>query len=279
MFELAAPSALQWLIGVEIARYRNEAGLSLTQLAETTGIGRPKLGHMETGRSVQYPADIRKVLKACQVDKEHIDRIVQLTTRVDEASWLGAWSDVMSDWLRTFAGLEALAQREFVFEPILLPGLLQTEDYARELTNAAIRVRPDHAERLVEFRLQRSRQLFKNNPLQLHAIFNEQALRLRVGSREVLNDQYRHLLKMAELPNITLQVVRAEAGPHSAVNGQFVLLDFRDARPIVYVELQDAAVFVDDSVRVRTYTLSTQSLERVALSPGESATLIESLIT
>ncbi|MCS7481568.1 helix-turn-helix domain-containing protein [Umezawaea endophytica] len=278
MFEVSAPSALQWLIGVELARFRNEAKVSLSELAETTGISRAKLGHLETGRSMQYPADIRKILKACGVDREHVDRIVLLSGRADEASWLGDWTDVMSDWLRTIVGLESLARHEFVFEPIVLPGLVQIEDYARELTQAASRVRPDRAERLVEFRMQRARLLSKEEPLECHAIFNEQALRLRIGNQDLLNAQYRHLLQLADQPNVTIQVVRPEAGPHAAPNGQFVLLDFADARSIAYIELQDAAVFVDDSARVRTYTLSTQSLARVALSPGESATLIESLI-
>src|SRR5215213_9300400 len=140
MFELAAPSALQWLIGVELSYFRRQAGMSLTDLAEASGIGKPKLGHLETGRTNQYPGDIRKILKACKVDKEHIDRIVLLSSRADEASWVGPWTDVVSDWLRTMVGLESLARKEFVFEPIVLPGLLQTEGYARALTNASPRV-------------------------------------------------------------------------------------------------------------------------------------------
>lgn len=279
MFELAAPSALQWLIGVELARYRNEAGLSLSELSTACGIGKPKLGHMETGRSTQYPGDIRKILRACNVERENIDRLVLLSSRADDASWVGPWTDVVSDWLRTMVGLESLARREFVFEPIVLPGLLQTEDYAMAMTTGASRVRPDLADRLVELRMQRTRLLGKEEPLELHAVINEQALRLRVGDQKILNDQYRHLARLSELPNVTIQVVRAEGGLHSAVNGQFMLLDFTDARPIVYIEIQDAAVFVGEPERVRTYTLSTQSLERVALSPSESVALIESLIT
>lgn len=279
MFELAAPSALQWLIGVELARYRKEAGLSLTELSAACGIGKPKLGHMETGRSTQYPGDIRKILRACDVERENIDRLVLLSSRTDDASWVGPWTDVVSDWLRTMVGLESLARREFAFEPIVLPGLLQTEDYAMAMTTGASRVHPDLADRLVELRMQRTLLLSKEEPLELHAVINEQALRLRVGDQKILNDEYRHLARLSELPNVTIQVVRAEGGLHSAVNGQFTLLDFADARPIVYVELQDAAVFVGDPERVRTYTLSTQSLERVALSPVESVALIESLIT
>ncbi|NUT48312.1 MAG: helix-turn-helix domain-containing protein [Saccharothrix sp.] len=279
MFELAAPSALQWLIGVELARYRNEAGLSLSELSKACGIGKPKLGHLETGRSTQYPGDIRKILKACGVERESIDRLVLLSSHADDASWVGPWADVVSDWLRTMVGLESLAQHEFVFEPIVLPGPLQTEAYATALTEASPRVRADSAHRLVEFRMQRAQLLHRDEPLELHAIFNLQALLLRVGGDEVMAEQYRHLLKLGALPNVTLQVVRPEAGPHAANTGQFVLLDFADARPIAYIEIQDAGVFVGGPDRVRTYTLSTQNLERVALSPGESAALIESLIT
>ncbi|CCH28451.1 helix-turn-helix transcriptional regulator [Actinosynnema sp. NPDC047251] len=277
MFEVVAPTALQWLIGVELARYRNEAGLSLTQLADLCGIGKPKLSHLEHGRTTQYPGDIRRILAACRVHREDVDRITQLTTRAHEASWLGAWSDVVSDWLRTMIGLEALAHREFVFEPVLLPGLLQTEDYARALTAHASRVRPDQAERLVDLRMHRT--LLLDKGLALHAVFTEQALRLRVGTPEVRGAQYRHLLALGERPDVTIQVVRPADGPHAAITGQFMLLQFVDARPICYVELQDAAAFVNDPPLVHAYTLTTQSLHEVALSPTDSATLIESLIT
>ncbi|MEU4802949.1 helix-turn-helix transcriptional regulator [Actinosynnema sp. NPDC023587] len=279
MFELAAPTALQWLIGVELARYRNEAGFSLTQLAAACGIGKPKLSHLETGRTTQFPGDLRRILTACRVDREDVARMIQLTTRAHEASWLGAWTDVVSDWLRTMVGLESLARREFVFEPIVLPGLVQTSAYASAVTDAATRVSPDVASRLVEFRMSRHRLLHKENPLELHAVVNLQALHLRVGDRELMNEQYRHLVALGALPDVTLQVLLPEAGPHAATTGQFMLLEFEDARPIVYVEIQDAGVFVGEAGRVRSYTLSTHNLERIALSPAESAALIGSLIT
>ncbi|KAA2266963.1 helix-turn-helix domain-containing protein [Solihabitans fulvus] len=278
MADHSCPSALRWLIGAELAHYRNAADLSLADLSRLVEISKSKLGHLESGRLNQYPVDISKILKACGAERQDIDRLNSLTGRAEEGSWVGAWTDVVPDWLRTMVGLESLARNEFVFEPILLPGLIQTESYARELTIAASRVRPDHSERLVEFRMQRARLLSKDEPLELHAVFNEQALNLRVGDQEILRDQYLHLLKLAELPNVTLQVMRPEGGPHSAVTGQFMLLEFADARPISYVEMQDGAVFVNDSDRVRTYSMSTQSLERIALSPGETSALIERLI-
>jgi hypothetical protein len=117
--------------------------------------------------------------------------------------------------------------REFVFEPIVLPGLMQTEDYARELSRSSSRVRTDHTDRVVELRMSRAQRLTSDNPLRLHAAINEQALRLRVGTPEIMGAQYKHLIDLADRPNITFQVVVPERGPHSVVTGQFAVLDFR----------------------------------------------------
>lgn len=278
MPEQGSPPALRWLIGVELAHYRKKAHLSLAALSARVDITKPKLGHLETGRYTQYPSDIAKILKACGAESKDIDRLNSLAARASEGSWLGAWNDVTPDWLRTFMGLEALAAREFIFEPIVLPGLLQTEGYARQVTAAASRVRADHAERIVDFRLNRARLLSKSDPLVVHAVVTVQALKLRIGDAKTLAAQYRHLLSLAELSNVTLQVVRPEDGLHGAATGQFVLLDFAEARSIAYVELQDGALYINDLQPVTTYRMSQESLQHVALPPEDSAILIESLV-
>ena len=274
--ERVGRSALRWLIGVELARYRSQAGLTLSALAEKTGISKQKLGHLETAERNQSAADIATVLTACgatQHDVHHVESLVHLD---DTTHWWDTWSDVVPEWLRTFIGLEALASSEFLFEPIFLPGLLQTEAYARALLARALRVRPDHAERVVQFRMARAHRLFEAvSPLQLRAVVNEQALRLQVGSREVLAEQYGHLLAAAQRPNITIQVVRPDAGPHPAGAGQFVLFKFSAARPLAYIELQDYAIYHTDPPRVEAYASSAEVLaENVALSPAESQAFI-----
>jgi transcriptional regulator with XRE-family HTH domain len=272
------PSALRWLVGVELANYRKRTGLKQADAAKRAGVSVGKLSHLETGERQQQPADIANVLAAYGAPQHDINRLTSLAEVPDESNWWGAWRDVVPDWFGTFVGLERLATKEFVFEPIVIPGLLQTENYARELSRSSGRVRLDHSERVVEVRMGRARRLSGDNPMHLHAAVNEQALRLRVGAPEILREQYEHLLELAERPNITLQVVVPERGPFDASTGQFVVLEFDQVRPIVYAELQDGAMYVQHPGEVDTYRESARNLEEVALPPDDSIRFIADLM-
>jgi transcriptional regulator with XRE-family HTH domain len=274
------PAPLRWLIGVELARYRKLAKLSLAEASAHTGMSKAKLGHLETGRQQQAPDDIADLLAAYGAEQRDIDRLTSLTGRADEATWWAPWAQVVPDWLKTFVGLEGLAESEFTFEPIIIPGLLQTEEYAAAVTADTPRVRADHNERFVSFRMARTRRLTeRERPLQLHAVLTEGALRLAVGDPQLRRAQLRHLLAMAELPTVTIQVVRPEDGLHVALNGQFVVLGFENVRSIGYVELHDGAFYLQDPEQVRTYTMVAENLQRVALGPEQSVALIQSMIT
>jgi transcriptional regulator with XRE-family HTH domain len=273
------PAPLRWLIGVELARHRRAANLSLTEASDHSGISRAKLGHLETGRQLQDPDDITQLLKTYQVDQADIDRLISLTNRADDTTWWAPWAHVVPDWLKTFVGLEGLAESEFVFEPIIIPGLLQTEEYAAALTANTPRVRADHSERFVGFRIARTRRLTDpDRPLMLHAVLTESALRLAVGSPELRRAQLRHLLAMAELPTVTIQIIRPEDGPHTALTGQFVILGFESVRSIGYVELHDGALYLQDADQVGTYSMVAEDLERAALTPERSRALIQSML-
>lgn len=273
------PAPLRWLIGIELARHRNQARLSLTDAAARTGYSRAKVGHLETGRQQQTPDEIRLLLRHYGTDRDDIERLISLTGRADEASWWAPWAMVVPDWFTTFVGLERLAEREFVFEPIVLPGLLQTEQYAAAITAETPRVRGDHGERFVAFRIARASRLTDpDRRLQLHAVLAEAALRLAIGDEELRQAQLRHLVTMAALPNVTIQVVRPEDGLHAAGAGQFVVLDFEPVRSIGYVELIDGAVYLQDPDQVLTYTTVAKSLSRTALDPERSVELIKSMI-
>ncbi|HZS20282.1 MAG TPA: helix-turn-helix transcriptional regulator [Pseudonocardiaceae bacterium] len=273
------PAPLRWLIGVELARYRNAAKLSLTEASDHSGISRAKLGHLETGRQQQDPDDIVQLLTTYQVDQQDIDRLISLTSRADEASWWAPWAQVVPDWLKTFVGLEGLAESEFVFEPIIIPGLLQTEQYAAAVTANTPRVRADHSERFVGFRIARTRRLTDpERPLKLHAVVTDSALRLAVGNPELRRAQLRHLLTLAELPTVTIQVLQPEDGPHTALTGQFVVLGFENVRSIGYVELHDGALYLQDADQVETYNMVAKDLQRAALNPERSIAVIQSML-
>ncbi|MGQ0840542.1 helix-turn-helix domain-containing protein [Actinokineospora sp.] len=276
-----APSALQWLIGVELKRYRDRSGLTQPQVVKAVGAGLTvgKLGHLETGERRQYPEDIARVMAACGAERHEIGRLTSLAELADSSTWWGSWSDVVPDWFGTFVGLERLAAGEFTFEPLVIPGLVQTPAYAQSLTMRGRRVRPDHSNRLVELRMQRARRLTDpDNPLTLHFALTDHALGLHVGAPEVMVEQYNHLITLAKLPNITMQVVVPERGPHDAPTGQFTVLDFEHARSIAYVELQDGAIYAAGAGEVDTYRESTRSLADVALPPEDSIDFVIELI-
>lgn len=273
------PAPLRWLIGAELARFRNATGMSLAQAGVLVGMSKAKVGHMETGKQQQDPEDMATLLRAYGAEQRDVDRLASLSGRADEATWWAPWAQVVPDWLKTFVGLEGLAEREFVFEPIVIPGLLQTEEYAAAVTAGTPRVRPDHGERFVGFRIARAHRLTDTDrPLRLHVVIAEAALRLAVGTPELRRAQLKHLVDMAKLPNVTIQVLRPEDGVHTALSGQFVVLDFDQVRSIGYAELHDGAVYVQDPNQVRSYTLSGESLQRVALGPEKSITLIRSML-
>lgn len=272
------PSALRWLVGVELTHYRKLSGLTLVQASEETGITRAKVGHMETGRYQQFPDDVTKLMTLYGASRADVERLASLSGSSEGRSWWAPWSHLVPDWFKTFVGLEGLAEAEFCFEPMVLPGLLQTEEYAQAITEATGFVRRDHSERFVSFRVARAKRLTEPEPLELHAVIGEAALRLEVGTPEVRRAQYEHLLALGKRRNVTIQVLRPEDGPHTAGTGGFFVLDFAQAQSVAYAERLDGAVYVQDQDDVRTYKMAVENLRTVALSAQRSTAYIQSLV-
>ncbi|ALG13123.1 helix-turn-helix domain-containing protein [Kibdelosporangium phytohabitans] len=272
------PPALHWLVGAELTHFRKQAGLTIAQAAGKSGIGRPKLGHMETGKYTQYPDDVANLMTVYGAPQRDVDRMASLAGSCSGRSWLAPWKHLVPDWFKTFVGLEGLAESEFVFEPMVLPGLLQTEEYAQAITDATGFVRRDQTERFVSFRLTRAKRLTDDVPLNLHVVVGEGALRLDVGTPDVREAQLRHVLTLAKLPTVTIQVIRPEDGPHAAMTGRIVVLDFAQAQSIAYSEQVDGAVYVQDQDDVRTYKMAVENLKSVALTPAKSLAWIRSVI-
>jgi len=275
----ANPPPLRWLIGVELARHRDEAGLSMMGVSKLVGITKPKLGQMETGRQFQSPTDIALLLNAYGVDRETIDRLVALTERAEEAAWATGSAHAVPDWFRIYLGLERIATRVFTFDPLLVPGLLQEERYARAVTSASLFVRTPDVDRVVELRMARTERLHTaDKPLELHAVTTEAALRLRMADPAVHKAQLQHLLDLSERPNVTIQVLPPEAGYHDAHRGQFGLLEFEEVRALAYTETIDSALYVQDPDQVKNYALVAKALEEQALDPDETKKLIAEVI-
>lgn len=279
-YELATPP-LRWLIGTELERYRTEAKLSRADAAARAGFTSSKINNLELGRQAQDPDDIAQLLTAYGVPDRDIDRLTNLTGRADEATWWAPWAAVVPDWLKTYVGLEALAESAFCYQPGAIPGLLQTQEYAAAMTASAKSLRQDHGERFVRFRMARTRRLTDpDRPLAVDAVIPEAALRLAVGSPDVKREQLEHLLTITELPTVNIQIVRPEDGPHAALSsGGFVVLNFGEAaRPVTYVEIKDGALYLQEEGQVEAYTMVAADLQRVALSPEQSREAIADVL-
>ncbi|MGW4114840.1 helix-turn-helix domain-containing protein [Actinosynnema sp. NPDC004786] len=274
------PSALRWLIGVELRHHREAARRPMTAAAALLNCAESKISHMESGRYRQSPEDIARLMRFYEADQHAADRLVALAAQDDESTWWAPFADVVPDWLSTFVGLERLADEEFTYEPLVLPGLLQTEEYAAAITAASRRVRPDHAARLVEFRLARQGRLDADaaRPLVLTAVVEETALRRPIGSPAVRRAQLEHLLALADQPNIRLHVVPQTVAVHAALAGRFTLLMFSGVRPIGFVELSDGGVYRQKPAEVSAYTMTAESLVSDALDRRATRSLITSLV-
>jgi hypothetical protein len=273
------PSPLRWLIGTELTRFRREARLSVAKASALTGIGSPKIGHMENGRQQQIEQDIATLLSAYGADPRSITRLVEMSSRAEEANWWKPWTDVVDPWFSLYVGLERVADREFVYERDTVPGLLQTPEYATALTGRSMLVRADHVQRVVDFRMARAARLTDpDRPLWLHIVISSWALEIVVGTPEIHHAQLRHLAKMAELPTVTLQVLRPQDGVPAVYTGRFTLLSFDATSQLCYIELLDDAVYYYNPQRLRTYQLGANDLQRVALSPERSVELIRKML-
>lgn len=276
-----SPSALRWLIGRELKAYRNSTGQPMTAAAALLNCAESKISHIENGRYRQSPEDVAALMAFYKADQSVTDRLVSLAARDDESTWWASFGDVVPDWLQTFVGLERLADEEFTYEPLVIPGLIQTEDYAAAVTSSSRRIRPDRAARFVEFRLSRQARVTteSDHPLALTAVVEEAALRRPFGSPEVRVAQYEYLLELIERPNVTVHVLPLDLANHDGLSGRFTLLSFNGVRPIGFIEMQEGGLYLQDQEQVARYTMTSESLIRDALDRRGSALLITSLIS
>ncbi len=203
--------------------------------------------------------------------------MASLAGRADLGTWWAPFTDAVPDWLKTFVGLEGLAKSEFSYEPLLLYGLLQTAEYAAALLVNNLRVAAVDIERVVKLRMERQKRLSDTDePLAFTAVIEEPALDRLVGGAEIMREQYAHLLTPAKRDNITLHLMPTSVAVHDGLDGEFILLDFPEARSIGYVEFPDGAVYVQNHDQIAAYTLAAERLCAAALSPADTIKAIKS---
>ena len=269
-------------LAAELRRLRHEAGLSLEDVADGLGWQPSKLSRIENRQVGVSTADLRKLLVAYKVeDQAYRDHLADMARRATERGWWQSFSsDVVPAALATLMGLETEARTIRSYEPELVPGLLQTEAYARAIMRAW---QPSWTaadiDRRVEIRMARQDVLLQAGASpQVNCIINEAVLRRTVGGNEVMHEQIEMLAKERDPANVTVQVLSFNSGAHPAMAGPFQILTFHDPGDLGIVHLESAmtAMTLEQPEELRRYDEIWGSLQARALSPEDSRVMMRS---
>ncbi|MEV5746862.1 helix-turn-helix transcriptional regulator [Actinoallomurus sp. NPDC052308] len=274
-----SPTLRRRRLSATLRELRARDGRTAKEIAEELEWQQSKLTHMERNEwKLPRVLDIRALLEVYGVtDEREREELINLARDGRKRGWWHPYSAMLSEHYSTYIGLEAEASEVFAFETIVIPGLLQTEDYARALIEAGpAEITEEEVERRVQIRIERQRILTGDDPVRLWAILDEAALRRPVGGAEVMEAQKRHLVKMAKLAKVSLQVIPFGAGAHAGAAGAFSIIRFPESRDTdaVYVDTPAGELFVEDEEEVRRFHVAFQHLSGVALSPLDSIALI-----
>ena len=271
------PSVRARQLAAELRRLREAATLTGEAAAARLGWSASKVSRIETGRIAVSAADLRRLLNLYQVPGSLRKRLVELGRKASQRGWWDAYADATTEEYSTLIALESDAESERHFAPIIVPGLLQTEEYALAITSASLLMpSPGEISRLSQVRMMRQKVLTRDNPLRLHVIVDKSVLLRQVGSSETMKDQLLHMAEMAGRPNVTIQVLPLAAGPHLALSGVFTVVGFpeKNAVDVVYLQEMTSDLFIEDEKEVHRYGLAFEGLRELALDEGESVALI-----
>ncbi|MEV2189838.1 helix-turn-helix transcriptional regulator [Streptomyces phaeochromogenes] len=274
------PAVRRRKLGAELRALRARAGLKSGEAARLVGWHQSKVSRIETGRSGVKPADVELLLDAYGVrDAELRELLVVLAGSDDHGRhhWWHAYRGLLPSTYSDFISLESQASVMRTLENSVVPGLLQTPEYAREVTLAAVDGAPDDkVDALVEVRLARQDVLRSNPPLRLSAVLDEAALRRTVGGPAVMARQLEYLREAAQLPHVRIQVLPFGVGAHVGVTGPFVIFSFPSTSDLDVVVLDHltSSLYLERKEDLQAYSEAFDSLQVHALSPEETLDFI-----
>jgi hypothetical protein len=274
------PTLRRRRLGAELKRCREVAGLTQEIVGRHFEWHAAKVTRIETARVAVTARDVKDLLTLYGVDDEEYREALMALARLSrERTWWTDYRDIMRPG--NFVGLEAEATLLRTWEPVLIPGLLQTEAYMRALMRTGrASDPPHHIDRRVALRLKRQGRLTTANPLALAAIIDESVVRRIVGGPEVMKDQLRHLIEVAQLPTVTVQILPFDAGEHPFLGGSAALLAFRETThlDVVYLEGLAGDYYEEQHSEVARYRDEFERLSAKALDPRLSIKMIEGLL-
>ncbi|WP_104477647.1 helix-turn-helix transcriptional regulator [Actinokineospora auranticolor] len=275
-----SPTAARRQVGRALVELREAAGRTREDAAEILECSPSKISRLETGLGAPSAGDLALLLDLYHATSEQRAEVQDLSRAARQRRPRTNHGVAVPGWFRRYVGLEEAASELRTYTGELISGQLQTADYARALISSYPPNQPADVERLVEGRMARAAMLHKPDALHLWAIMSEAALRILVGGRVVMRDQLAHLLEMAELPSVTMQIVPFGRGAHPAIGFAFSVMRFPDGgNDVVYLEELTLASYLDraDDPQREAYVTVWESTVKAALDAKESVRLVDSV--
>ena len=277
----AGPTARRMVLGGQLRRLREGSNISRERVGVAVRGSESKISRLELGRVSLKERDVADLLLLYGVtDSAERDAFLELVRQSNQPGWWHSYHDLLPRWFQDYVGLEESASRIQTYEVAYVPGLLQTERYARAVVSRGLPgASEDEITRRVGLRMGRQRLLADPGGCRLWAVVDEAVLHRAVGGAEVQREQLAHLLDVTSRPNISLQVVPFQLGG-SAAESSFALLRFpADELPdVVYLEHLCGALYLDKPDEVEVYAVVAQRLAVEALTPEESRAAVRRVL-
>ncbi|MFG1793793.1 helix-turn-helix domain-containing protein [Nocardia sp. NPDC049149] len=269
------PTVLRIALGGQLRRLREGTGITREAAGDAIRGSHAKISRLELGRTGFKERDIRDLLTLYGVnDVEERQRFLELAKQANEPGWWHRYSDLLPQWFGTYLGLEQAASKIRTYEAHLVPGLLQTPEYARAVVSLGYE--DADTDRRVQVRQRRQEILHRSDPPVVWAVIDEAALHRPVGGPRVHRAQLEHLIELAKLPNVTVQVLPYSAGEHAAAGSSFSILRFTEAElpDIVYLEHLTSALYLDRRQDLALYLSVMDRLSVQAERPEKSMQIL-----
>jgi hypothetical protein len=270
------PTVRRRRLGQELRRLREIKGMTAEEVADRLLVSQSKISRLENGRRSISQRDVRDLCGVYEVaDHRVVDSLMQMAKDSRQQGWWHAFGDIPYS---VYIGLETDAESLRVYEPQIVPGLLQTRSYAEALITGALpEAPPSDIEKRVNVRARRQDRVnAPEHPLRLWAVIDESALRRLVGGKQVMLEQLEHLVEQSKLPHVTVQVLPFEMGAHPGINGQYAILEFPDAADssVVYIEGVTSDLYLEKANDVQRYSVMYEHLRAQALNVDQTREFI-----
>jgi transcriptional regulator with XRE-family HTH domain len=265
-----SPTVRERRLARALRHLREEASLTIEDVAEKLEISPSTVSRMETAQVGVRPRDLRFLLDMYEMSEAERDQLLQIARERRQQQWWQEYADLPNI---AVAGLEEDSSTIWQYSTQLVPGLLQTEPYARAVLGAIrLDAKPDDIDRRLDLRIHRQALLTREDPPEYWVVLDEAVVRRQVGGPAVMAEQLGYLIEAAKQAHITLQVLPFSSGEHAGMDGEFTVLHYRESADpdVVYIENTGNDLYLESSEVTRRYNKIFDHLRAAAQNPGES---------